>query len=118
MSHGDYMAKVPEGFALTAHSENCPNVAIADEARGFYGVQFHPEVMHTQYGEEIFKTFLFDICGCKGDWVMSSFVEEQVKHLREKIGDKTVLCAMSGGVDSSVAAVLLHRAVGKQLRFR
>ena len=115
MSHTDYISNTPEGYKVTAVTRDCPCAAMENNEKKIYAVQFHPEVMHTQYGEEIFKTFLFDICGCKGDWVMSSFVEEQVKHLREKIGDKTVLCAMSGGVDSSVAAVLLHRAVGKQL---
>lgn len=115
MSHTDYISNPPEGYKVTAVTRDCPCAAMENDEKKIYAVQFHPEVMHTQYGEEIFKTFLFDICGCKGDWVMSSFVEEQVKHLREKIGDKTVLCAMSGGVDSSVAAVLLHRAVGKQL---
>ena len=115
MSHTDYISNTPEGYKVTAVTRDCPCAAMENNEKKIYAVQFHPEVMHTQYGEEIFKTFLFDICGCKGDWVMSSFVEEQVKHLSEKIGDKTVLCAMSGGVDSSVAAVLLHRAVGKQL---
>ncbi len=115
MSHTDYISSPPEGYKVTAVTRDCPCAAMENDEKKIYAVQFHPEVMHTQYGEEIFKTFLFDICACKGDWVMSSFVEEQVKHLREKIGDKTVLCAMSGGVDSSVAAVLLHRAVGKQL---
>ena len=115
MSHTDYISSPPEGYKVTAVTRDCPCAAMENDEKKIYAVQFHPEVMHTQYGEEIFKTFLFDICGCKGDWVMSSFVEEQVKHLREKIGAKTVLCAMSGGVDSSVAAVLLHRAVGKQL---
>lgn len=115
MSHTDYISNTPEGYKVTAVTHDCPCAAMENDEKRIYAVQFHPEVMHTQYGEEIFKTFLFDICDCKGDWVMSSFVEEQIKHLREKIGDKTVLCAMSGGVDSSVAAVLLHRAVGKQL---
>lgn len=115
MSHTDYISNPSKGYKVTAVTRDCPCAAMENDEKRIYAVQFHPEVMHTQYGEEIFKTFLFDICGCKGDWVMSSFVEEQVKHLREKIGDKTVLCAMSGGVDSSVAAVLLHRAVGKQL---
>ena len=115
MSHTDHISNPPKGYKVTAVTRDCPCAAMENDEKKIYAVQFHPEVMHTQHGEEIFKTFLFDICGCKGDWVMSSFVEEQVKHLREKIGDKTVLCAMSGGVDSSVAAVLLHRAVGKQL---
>lgn len=115
MSHTDYISALPEGYRVTAVTRDCPCAAMENDEKKIYAVQFHPEVMHTQYGEEIFKTFLFDICSCKGDWVMSSFVDEQVNSLREKIGDKTVLCAMSGGVDSSVAAVLLHRAVGKQL---
>ena len=115
MSHTDYISALPEGYRVTAVTRDCPCAAMENDEKKIYAVQFHPEVMHTQYGEEIFKTFLFDICSCKGDWVMSSFVDEQVKSLREKIGDKAVLCAMSGGVDSSVAAVLLHRAVGKQL---
>ena len=115
MSHSDYICKAPEGFAVTAHTNDCPCAAMENDEKKIYAVQFHPEVMHTQYGTEIFRTFLFDICGCSGDWVMSGFVEESIKSLREKIGDKTVLCAMSGGVDSSVAAVLLHKAVGHQL---
>ena len=115
MSHTDYISALPDGYKVTAVTRDCPCAAMENDEKKIYAVQFHPEVMHTQYGEEIFKTFLFDICSCKGDWFMSSFVDEQVKSLREKIGDKTVLCAMSGGVDSSVAAVLLHRAVGKQL---
>ncbi|MDD6219653.1 MAG: glutamine-hydrolyzing GMP synthase [Clostridia bacterium] len=115
MSHSDYICKAPEGFAVTAHTNDCPCAAMENDEKKIYAVQFHPEVMHTQYGTEIFRTFLFDICGCSGDWVMSGFVEESIKSLREKIGNKTVLCAMSGGVDSSVAAVLLHKAVGHQL---
>lgn len=115
MSHTDFISELPEGYAVTAVTHDCPCAAMENDEKRIYAVQFHPEVMHTQYGEEIFKTFLFDICACKGDWVMSGFVDEQIKRLREKIGDKTVLCAMSGGVDSSVAAVLLHKAVGRQL---
>lgn len=115
MSHGDYMAKVPEGFKLMAHSNNCPNVAIADEERGFYGVQFHPEVTHTQYGKEMLRNFLYEVCHCKGDWEMDSFIDTTVAQLRERIGDKKVILGLSGGVDSSVAAGLLSRAVGKQL---
>ncbi|MCQ2443758.1 MAG: glutamine-hydrolyzing GMP synthase [Oscillospiraceae bacterium] len=115
MSHGDYMAKVPEGFQLVAHSNNCPNVAIADEERGFYGVQFHPEVTHTQWGKEMLRNFLYEVCHCSGDWKMDSFIESTVAELRERIGDKKVILGLSGGVDSSVAAGLLSRAVGKQL---
>lgn len=115
MSHGDYMAKVPDGFALVAHSNNCPNVGIADEERGFYGVQFHPEVTHSQYGKDMLRNFLYEVCHCAGDWKMDSFIETTVAELRERIGDKKVILGLSGGVDSSVAAGLLSRAVGKQL---
>ena len=115
MSHGDYMAKVPEGFSLAAHSDNCPNVAICDEARGFYGVQFHPEVNHTQYGREMLRRFLFDVCHAHGEWTMEDYKNSAIAALREKIGDGKVLLALSGGVDSSVAAALLAEAVGSQL---
>ncbi len=115
MSHGDYMAKVPEGFSLTAHSDACPNVAIADEKRGFYGVQFHPEVSHTQFGVDILRNFLYEICGAKGDWTMGDYKNTAIAQLREKIGTGKVLLALSGGVDSSVAAALLAEAVGSQL---
>lgn len=115
MSHGDYMEKVPEGFRLTARSAACPNVAIADEARGFYGVQFHPEVNHTEHGAAMLRNFLYEICGASGDWTMEDYKETAVRRLREKIGDGRVLLALSGGVDSSVAAALLAEAVGKQL---
>ena len=115
MSHGDYMEKVPEGFRLTARSAACPNVAIADEARGFYGVQFHPEVNHTEHGAAMLRNFLYEICGAAGDWTMEDYKERAVRRLREKIGDGRVLLALSGGVDSSVAAALLAEAVGPQL---
>ena len=116
MSHGDYMAKVPEGFALTARSAACPNVGIADEARGFYGVQFHPEVNHTQYGREMLRNFLYDICGAVGDWTMADFCRTTLAQLRQTIGpDSRVLLALSGGVDSSVLAALLAEAVGERL---
>ena len=115
MSHGDYMAKVPEGFSLAAHSDNCPNVAICDEARGFYGVQFHPEVNHTQYGREMLRRFLFDVCHAHGEWTMEDYKNSAIAALREKIGGGKVLLALSGGVDSSVAAALLAEAVGSQL---
>ena len=115
MSHGDYMARVPQGFTVAAHSEACPNVAICDEARGFYGVQFHPEVNHTEHGTDMIKNFLFEVCHAKGDWSMGSFKDAALSRLREKIGDGRVLLALSGGVDSSVAAALLAEAVGKQL---
>ncbi len=115
MSHGDYMARVPEGFSLAAHSDNCPNVAIADEARGFYGVQYHPEVNHTEYGAQMLKNFLYEVCGAHGTWTMGDYKKTAVAGLREKIGGGKVLLALSGGVDSSVAAALLAEAVGSQL---
>ena len=115
MSHGDYMERVPEGFAVIARSAACPNAAICDESRGFYGVQFHPEVNHTQFGREILRNFLFGVSGAKGDWSMGAFRQRAVKELREKIGGGTVLLALSGGVDSAVCAALLSEAVGNQL---
>ena len=115
MSHGDYMEKVPEGFALTAHSDACPNVAIADEIRGFYGVQYHPEVNHTEHGIDMIRNFLYEVCRAAGAWSMEDFKHTAVAALREKIGDGRVLLALSGGVDSSVAAALLAEAVGEQL---
>ena len=116
MSHGDYMAMVPAGFALTAHSDNCPNVAIADASRGFYGVQFHPEVNHTENGTRMIRNFLFEVCGATGDWTMGNYCKSTVARLREEIGPRgRVLLALSGGVDSSVLAAMLAKAVGKQL---
>ena len=107
MSHSDYMAQVPQGFALTAHSDNCPNVAIADEARGFYGVQFHPEVNHTENGVAMIRNFLYEVCGAQGDWTMGDYLKTSVAAIREKVGSGKVLLALSGGVDSSVCAALL-----------
>ena len=115
MSHGDYMARVPEGFALTAHSANCPNVAIADESRGFYGVQFHPEVNHTRHGVDMIRNFLYEVCRAKGDWTMEDYKKTAVAAIREKVGAGKVLLALSGGVDSSVCAALLAEAIGPQL---
>ncbi len=115
MSHGDYMAKVPAGFALTARSEACPNVAIADEARGFYGVQFHPEVNHTENGVQMIRNFLYEVCGAAGDWSMGDYKQTAVAQIRERVGDGRVLLALSGGVDSSVCAALLAEALGGQL---
>ena len=115
MSHGDYMAKVPEGFALTARSDACPNVAIADEGRGFYGVQFHPEVNHTECGVKMLRNFLYEVCGAVGDWTMGDYKKTAIAQLREKLGGGKVLLALSGGVDSSVCAALLAEAVGRQL---
>ena len=115
MSHTDYIAQVPKGFIVSASTQNCPVAAMEDDRRRLYAVQFHPEVVHTPEGKKLFHNFIFDICGCRGEWKMSSFVDTTIKELRERIGDGKVLCALSGGVDSSVAAVLLSRAVGKQL---
>ena len=115
MSHGDYMEKVPEGFALAARSAACPNVAFEDEVRGFYGVQFHPEVNHTEHGTDMIRNFLYEVCRAAGDWTMEDYKRTAVEALREKIGEGRVLLALSGGVDSSVAAALLAEAVGEQL---
>ena len=115
MSHTDYIDKIPEGFKITAYSNDCPCAAYEDEEKKLYAVQYHPEVNHSVQGQQMLKNFLFNVCGCKGDWLMSDFAEKSIQALREKIGDGKVLCALSGGVDSSVAAVMLHKAVGKQL---
>ena len=115
MSHTDRITKLPEGFKMLAKSDNCPYAAFGDEERRLYGVQFHPEVNHTFKGTQILKNFLYNICGARGDWTMSNFVVNQIAALKAKIGDKKVLCAMSGGVDSAVAATLIHKAVGDQL---
>lgn len=115
MSHGDYMAKVPQGFSLVAHTGACPNAAIADEARGFYGVQYHPEVNHTENGLKMLHNFLYEVCGAAGDWTMGDYLKTAITDIRAKVGDGKVLLALSGGVDSSVAAALLAEAVGKQL---
>ena len=115
MSHGDYMAKVPDGFALVGHTDMCPNAAIADEVRGFYGVQYHPEVNHTENGLGMIRNFLYAVCHAKGDWTMGDYCRTAIASIREKVGDGKVLLARSGGVDSSVAAALLAEAVGSQL---
>ena len=115
MSHTDYVSRVPEGFTVHASSADCPAAAFANEAKKLYAVQFHPEVTHTAFGREILRNFLFEVCGFAGDWKMEGFIEQTVQALREKIGDKKVVLGLSGGVDSSVAAALLSRAVGKQL---
>lgn len=116
MSHGDYMARVPEGFALVAHSNACPNVAIADETRGFYGVQFHPEVNHTEHGTDMIRNFLYEVCHAKGDWTMGDFCKAAVERLKTEVGPEgRVLLALSGGVDSSVLAALLAEAIGDRL---
>ena len=115
MSHTDYIAAVPEGFHITAKTPVCPVAGMEDASRNLYAVQFHPEVVHTPEGYKLFHTFVYDICHCEGTWKMDSFAETTIRQLREKIGTGKVLCALSGGVDSSVCAVLLSKAVGKQL---
>ncbi len=115
MSHTDSMKKAPDGFKITASTDVCPIAAMENADKKMYAVQFHPEVEHTQYGREILHNFLYNVCKVSGDWKMDEFVKNSIASLREKIGDKKVLCALSGGVDSSVAAVLIHKAVGKQL---
>lgn len=115
MSHNDYIARVADGFEIIAHTSNCPAAAVQNTKKRLYALQFHPEVLHTEYGREILKNFVLGICGCSGDWKMSDFAERTIAELREKIGDGKVLCGLSGGVDSSVAAVLLSKAVGKNL---
>lgn len=115
MSHGDYMAKVPDGFTLSAHSDACPNVAICDESRGFYGVQFHPEVNHTENGIKMIRNFLYLVCGAVGDWSMGDYMKEAIAAVRAKVGNGRVLLALSGGVDSSVCAALLAEAIGSKL---
>ena len=115
MSHGDYLAAVPEGFRLAAHTAVCPTAAICDETRRFYGVQFHPEVNHTEYGMRMLHNFLYGFCGATGDWTMADFRAQAVEAIRRKVGSGSVLLALSGGVDSSVAAALVSEAVGDQL---
>ncbi|MFH1124873.1 MAG: glutamine-hydrolyzing GMP synthase, partial [Pseudomonadota bacterium] len=115
MSHGDRIDRMPEGYSILASSKNSPVAAMADPSRRLFGVQFHPEVAHTPRGTRILKNFLFRICGCRPLWTMSSFVERTIEDLRERIGRERVICGVSGGVDSTITAVLLHKAVGKQL---
>jgi GMP synthase (glutamine-hydrolysing) len=115
MSHTDYVEQLPDHFQITATTADCPVAAMEYVEKGLYGVQFHPEVMHTQEGSKMLRNFALDICGCHGDWRMDAFAESSIKSLRERVGEGKVLCALSGGVDSSVAAVLLAKAVGKQL---
>ena len=115
MSHNDYIEKAAPGFKVTAHTPDCPVAAAEDPERGLYALQFHPEVLHTQEGTKMLSNFVYKVCGCKGDWRMDSFVESSIEAIRAKVGNGKVLCALSGGVDSSVAAVLLSKAVGQQL---
>lgn len=115
MSHGDRIEKFPEGFKAIAHTDNSPVAAMKDADRRFYGVQFHPEVVHTRKGKEILGNFLFEICKCKPTWTMGSFIDSQVKEISERVGGKGVICGLSGGVDSAVTAILVHKAIGDQL---
>ena len=115
MSHTYSVESLPEGFSVTASTDSCRVASFENAEKGFYGVQFHPEVLHTPRGEDILKNFLYIICKCSGDWQISSIIENSIEDIRKKAGNKKVLCALSGGVDSSVAAVLVHKAIGKQL---
>ena len=115
MSHTDFISQTPKAFRVIAHTDKCPCAAMCDESRDLYAVQFHPEVTHTQFGKQMLRNFIFDICRCTGDWIMDDFVERSIEKYREKLAGKKVLLALSGGVDSSVAAVLLHKAIGKDL---
>ena len=115
MSHTYFVSKLPSGYKNIAKTATCPNAAIANDEKKIYGVQFHPEVVHTPFGNEMLANFLFKVCACKGDWVMEDIAVELVNQIKEKVGDKKILCALSGGVDSTVAAVMVHKACGKNL---
>ena len=115
MSHTDYIEKAPENFIITANSKDCPIAAMENKQAKIYAVQFHPEVMHTLQGSIMLSNFVYEVCHCKGDWIMSNYVTQTIKEIKEKVGNGKVLCALSGGVDSSVAAVLLSKAIGNQL---
>ena len=115
MSHTDFVKVPPKGFTVIAHTDKCPCAAMCDESRSLYGVQFHPEVTHTEFGTQLLRNFLFEVCGCTGDWTMEDFVEHAIEKYRRELAGKKVLLALSGGVDSSVAAVLLHKAIGDDL---
>lgn len=115
MSHGDLVTKAPDGFDVVATSKDCPIASIQDKARNFYGIQFHAEVRHSEYGNDLLRHFALDVCQCAGDWSMDNFIDMQVANIRKKVGNKKVLLGLSGGVDSSVVGVLLHKAIGDQL---
>ena len=115
MSHGDLVTAAPPGFDVIGTSAGCPIASMADESRGFYGVQFHPEVRHSIYGNDLLRKFVYDVCGMTDDWSMENYIDLEIEKIREEVGDKKVLCALSGGVDSSVVAVLIHKAIGDQL---
>ena len=115
MSHTDFVAKLPEDFENIGHTDHCPNAAMQNVSKNFYGIQFHPEVNHSENGIQVIRNFVYNVCGCTGTWEMSSFAEETIKAIKEKVGDRKALCALSGGVDSSVAASLMSKAIGKNL---
>ncbi|MBI4212164.1 MAG: glutamine-hydrolyzing GMP synthase, partial [Deltaproteobacteria bacterium] len=115
MSHGDRVKHLPPGFRVIASSDHCPCAAMSNKTNTLVGLQFHPEVTHTQQGKKIISNFIFDMCGCEATWTMSSFIETQIQLIRDKVGADNVILGLSGGVDSSVAAVLIHRAIGDQL---
>ena len=115
MSHFDYISKIAPGFVTTSHTADCPTASAENKEKNLYAIQFHPEVLHTEEGTKMLSNFVMKVCKCSGDWRMDSFVEESIKKIREKVGNGKVLCALSGGVDSSVAAVMLSKAIGKQL---
>lgn len=115
MSHGDHVVELPEGFVVDASTDHAPIAGFVNKDRSMYGVQFHPEVRHSVHGNEMIKNFLYEICGCEGNWSMETFIEDAVRDIRDQVGDNKVLCALSGGVDSSVVAMLIHRAIGDQL---
>lgn len=115
MSHGDLVTMSPPGFTVDGINPSCPIAAMSDESRKLYAVQFHPEVRHSIYGNDLLKNFVFKVCECEGNWSMENFIEIEIEKIRQQVGDKKVLCALSGGVDSSVVAVLIHRAIGDQL---
>ncbi|MUG46568.1 glutamine-hydrolyzing GMP synthase [Paenibacillus woosongensis] len=115
MSHGDHVVELPKGFVVDASTEHAPIAGFANKERRLYGVQFHPEVRHSVHGNEMIRNFLYEVCGCEGNWSMETFIEDAIQDIRTQVGDKKVLCALSGGVDSSVVAMLIHKAVGDQL---